>query len=204
MPSATPHTDFDDKPEMYAGPIDYTKGAPVKPKSELPAKSTISRKPVPEAHGTPRSELNAQSSSNAPWTHTVGGYMPPELHSTHLQEAGTGTLRNGMPASGARTGNQTSDATTVVGSATSGEDIIAPVESPSFNDAELAEDADAAVQELGLISVRKRALINSAKTAGVGPEAVQGRKGEEYRELIEREVRVRARLDEIEKLRSGG
>ena len=190
---------------MYAGPVDQTIAGTVKRKHELPTRSSTlaTGKHVHEAHGTPRSELNAQSSRKA-GSQQWSNCLPPEVDSTHLQELGVNSLQQGIaPATEAHV-TTTSDTSTVVGSSTSNEKPAAIMESSPFDDTELEEDADAAVQELGLISVRRRALVNSAKNAGVAPEAVSGRKGEEYRELLERESKVRARLEEIEKLRSCG
>ena len=65
-------------------------------------------------------------------------------------------------------------------------------------DAALAsEEADFAVQELGLISMRKRKLAEQATAAGKSPEEMDGRPGEQYRELVEREVKLRKLLEEI-------
>lgn len=72
-----------------------------------------------------------------------------------------------------------------------------PLTDPSSKYNELAEEADIAVQELGLIAVRKRALVSQAATAGESPEKVEGRKGDEYRELLHREGKLGARLKEI-------
>lgn len=50
-----------------------------------------------------------------------------------------------------------------------------------------------------MISLRKRTLVSRANAAGLDPENVQARKADEYRELLVREQRVRARLEEIVK-----
>ncbi|KAJ6009877.1 hypothetical protein N7522_004893 [Penicillium canescens] len=63
---------------------------------------------------------------------------------------------------------------------------------------ELAEEADIAVQELGLINLRKRALAAQAEALDSSPESRAGRQGEEYRELLQREARITTRLEEIE------
>jgi hypothetical protein len=63
---------------------------------------------------------------------------------------------------------------------------------------ELAEEADIAVQELGLINLRKRALAAQAEALNSSPESRPGRQGEEYRELLQREARIATRLEEIE------
>ncbi|KAJ5312195.1 hypothetical protein PENANT_c011G04009 [Penicillium antarcticum] len=63
---------------------------------------------------------------------------------------------------------------------------------------ELAEEADIAVQELGFINLRKRALAVQAEALKRSPESMAGRKGEEYRELLQREEKITARLEDIE------
>ena len=70
-------------------------------------------------------------------------------------------------------------------------------------EAALAQEADAAIQELGLLATRKRTLIAQANAVGRRPEDVQGRKGEEYRELVVWEQNVTRRLDDIEAERRG-
>lgn len=70
--------------------------------------------------------------------------------------------------------------------------------SANFSRDELAEEADIAVQELGLINLRKRALAAQAEAFDSTPESMAGRKGEEYRELLQREARIATRLEEIE------
>jgi hypothetical protein len=70
--------------------------------------------------------------------------------------------------------------------------------SGNLSENELAQEADIAVHELGLINLRKRALAAQAKALDSSPESMAGRKGEEYRELLQREARIATRLEEIE------
>jgi hypothetical protein len=63
---------------------------------------------------------------------------------------------------------------------------------------ELVSEVDTLVSDLGVITKRKRALQESAEASGMRPEDVQGRKGDEYRELLGREQRVRARMEEVD------
>ena len=62
---------------------------------------------------------------------------------------------------------------------------------------ELTEETDTLVSELGVISKRKKTLLAAAEAANIKPEDVDGRKGEEYRELLRREERVRNRMAEV-------
>ena len=213
---------FDDKAEMYAGPVDPNKSGAVRPRHELPNSNGVQRRPLPgelatsgavrsEIQSKPRHELQGQTSSNAPWAHTTDGYMPAELHPTSIQEADTGTSRRepaGPPSPTNDAGFEASDTSTATvsgpGSSRPKSTVSSRPDPFPFDESELAEDADVAVQELGLISVRKRTLVSQANSAGVKPEDVEGRKGDEYRELMEREQRVRDRLDEIERQRKQG
>jgi hypothetical protein len=63
---------------------------------------------------------------------------------------------------------------------------------------ELVSEVDTLVSDLGVITKRKRALQESADASGVRPEDVEGRKGDEYRELLGREQRVRVRMEEVD------
>ena len=63
---------------------------------------------------------------------------------------------------------------------------------------ELTEEADTLVSELGVIQKRKKTLNAAADAAGVRAADVEGRKGEEYRRLVSREVSVRKRMEEVQ------
>lgn len=66
---------------------------------------------------------------------------------------------------------------------------------------ELAEDADIAVQELGVVQRKKKTLTTQAKAAGVSLDQLPGRKGEEWKEALIQEEKIHARLQEIERMR---
>ena len=156
------------KPELDAGPIDPTIAGPVRAKPEL--------------------------STN------TGTSLLPELYGATIAEADTNdrTTRKGISK------RERIATTRSISSRDSSERPLIPVESHAGTtttlqtDAELIEEADVAVQELGLLAMRKKTLITQAKTLGKRPEQVEGRRGEEYRELVQREEKVRNRLDEIE------
>ena len=63
---------------------------------------------------------------------------------------------------------------------------------------ELTEEADTLVSELSVISKRKKALTAAATAAGAKPEDVEGRKGDEWRELVQREEKVRRRMEAVQ------
>ncbi|KIX02679.1 uncharacterized protein Z518_08621 [Rhinocladiella mackenziei CBS 650.93] len=206
-----------EKAEMYAGPVDERIKGKSRPKHELPSTRTMSGKPTPHqldnGHPTREAsshELSGQVSSNAPWSHNPDGYMPPELNSSEIVEVGTASIRKDgyhpidhLFDSSQRDTTTSSPGTTAVASEQRNRDIPANASPADDDDAEeLAEEADVAVQELGLISVRKRALTSQAAAIGQKPEEVEGRKGEEFRELIQREERVRARLERIDRQRT--
>lgn len=174
-----------EKPELYAGPADPTIAGPVKPKAELLTRTNNSH------------ELHGQTSSNAPWAHSSAGYLPPELNSSQIYEANGGHLK--PLAEGV---NRSTDPTSSTSATTTQGSSTAPlVQESIFDDSELVEEADVAVQELGLVSVRKRALTSQAQAAGSTPTEMGGRKAEEWQELLQREKRIKARLAEIERLR---
>ncbi|KAJ5811465.1 hypothetical protein N7474_007766 [Penicillium riverlandense] len=96
-----------------------------------------------------------------------------ELHSSEIYEASAGLAslsqelsaraeRSPNPLDNSGNGDQSSSAVSTL------PDAI-PVADPSSKYNELAEEADIAVQELGLIAVRKRALASQAATAGEAP-----------------------------------
>ena len=46
--------------------------------------------------------------------------------------------------------------------------------------------------------MRKRTLAEQAAAAGKNPEDLEGRSGEQYRELLEREAKLRKLLEELQ------
>jgi hypothetical protein len=201
-----------EKPEMYAGPVDQAIAGPVRPKQELQTQGTIVRKAVPpsttlaknlpETYSTSIAELEEHEKPSAT-------YYP-----VASQELGTGyasfePLRSlEEPAQGSSNNTRTTDTSGSTNRLLRGQNTLsAPLGIPSISatktnqspvDAALAsEEADFAVQELGLISMRKRKLAEQAAAAGKSPEDMDGRPGEQYRELVEREVKLRKLLEEI-------
>jgi hypothetical protein len=78
-----------------------------------------------------------------------------------------------------------------------------PVVQPAAAHADLLEEADLAVQELGLINAQKRRLTGRAQGLGVDVAAMPNGGAEEWAELNAREQRIRNRLDEIRRSSNG-
>ena len=160
------------KPEMYAGPVDTTIAGPVKKKSEMPISDTTQ--------------------------------LPPELHDTAIAEADPNAWKpkNGKSRRALVTASSTSDSQSESKKPLmpihSDADFATRVITTQSVETELVEEADAAVQELGLLAMRKKTLVTQANALDRRPEDVEGRKGEEYRELVAREEKVRKRLEDIE------
>ena len=158
------------KPELYTGLVDLTIAGPVRKKPELSTERS-----------TP---------------------LPPELHNTVIAEVDTNNK------TGKRRNTKRKPVATI--STTNSQGGLEPplvdphaksatrTSTTQSTDAELIEEADAAVQELGLLAMRKKTLITQANVSNQRPEEVEGRKGEEYRELVQREEKVRKRLEDIE------
>ena len=150
-----------------------------------------------------KAELQSSPAADTPWFHAQGGYLPPELHSTMIAEASTGTW---PPQADSRMVSINQDSSTQPPQSSR---PVAWSPPPSYTarpqnqqvtaaPAALAEEADILVQELGLINMRKKALKTEATSLGVQPEERKGRKGEEWRELLVREQGSKQRLEEIE------
>ena len=204
-----------DKPEMYAGPVDQDIAGPVRPKQELQTQGTVVRKAVPssttfaqnlpEKYSTPISELEEHEKPSAT-------YYPVASQELSTGYASFEPLRSfEEPAQGSpndvRTTNTSGSTNSLLRSQNILEGSPGPSGIPSTSatkpnqpplDPSLAsEEADFAVQELGLISMRKRKLAEQATAAGKSPEEMDGRPGEQYRELVEREVKLRRLLEEM-------
>ena len=160
------------KPELYAGPADPAIAGPVYPKAELSAKHQ--RTLPPELHDT----MIAEADARAETVKKVSTGRKP------LAMSSITSSQDGLGRTPFLTGSHT--------------DAPSRTTTTQSGDAAYVEEADAAVQELGLLSMRKKTLIAQASALGKKPEEVEGRKGEEYRQLVQREERVRARLEEIE------
>jgi hypothetical protein len=191
------------KPELEAEPvIDPTIRGPVKSKFELRSQGTVKGKTV----GNPGAiDAVEAPNTNRPWSQERRGSIPTELHPNPISEAGTGTLtepemKQLKQQAGA---SKTSTSTSTVVASSSDQSFLQPFQTISAEVSELAEEADMIVQELGLVNLRKKALTTQASAMGQRPEDVEGRKGEEFKELLERDARLKGRLDEIERERLG-
>ena len=165
------------KPELYAGPVDTSIAGPIQRKPELPT--------------------------------TNGTQRPPELHDISIAEADPNAWkpknRNARrkPVAATTASNTQDGPEQPLPPSYSYTDPALHATTTQSTEAELVEEADAAVQELGLLAMRKRTLVTQANAVGKRPEDIEGRKGEEYRELVVREQNVRRRLDDIEAERGG-
>ena len=109
----------------------------------------------------------------------------------------------------------TADPTTRTATSTFSDDLVSrPIiltplpsypESSAESRAELTEEADTLVAELGVIYKRRKTLTAAATAAGVvDPNDIEGRKGDEYRKLVTRERNVRESMAEVQNaLRAG-
>ena len=179
QPPASPEINFE-KPELTGSRYDPAIAGPVHPKSELPSKSA---KPHPKV-ATKDDTLD------------TGSALPELDGEPSAYELGLGSLNEQERKALANR--------STVQEHSSRPDTIAAASQPPASaaiDEDLIAEADLLVQELGLIQARKKALQKSAAASKSKPEDVQGIKGEDYRDLIGREVRVRKRIEEIGKER---
>jgi hypothetical protein len=183
-----------EKPELSAGPIDPTIAGSVKPKAEL-STSGAKRKPVPELAHSPST---TRSATDTPWSHDSKGCIPPEFHDTVIVEAGGGTLKQREQQRLTHNADDLKTPSTTSRAVVSSSSPSQPPPLPSTAAEDLAKDADVVVQELGLVNMQKKTLTSDASAMGKPPEEMEGRKGTEYRRLIEREKELRDRLEEIE------
>lgn len=174
-----------EKPELPAE-YDPAVAGPVKPKGELATRKTVKRKPVGELSANYLPPELHSTSANAPWDYDGPSLtLPPSLR---VEEKGTDTMRTeSTPV--------TNDEET--------RSAHLQTDSRRMDSPDWAGEADALVQELGLVSMRKKALRTEATTKGLSPGHLEGRKGKEWTELCVREERVRNRLDDIDRERHG-
>jgi hypothetical protein len=157
-----------EKPELDAGAVIPTASGPVYAKPELP--------------GLSHRVLELESSP-APYELSLTPY--------ELNSAASNQTRDSPTA---RQGGQAQQCSPAL--------LTTPTtrEQPTYSGpdhAEQVEEADLAVQELGIITVRKRRLANQAEAVGTLPAEVQGARGEEWVALTTREESIRRRLDEL-------
>lgn len=193
------------KPELEAEPVvDPTIRGPVTPKFELRSQGTAKAKAIND-----RSTLNAVGVQNTdrhrPNEHW--GDMPQELHSNILSAPGVDPRIEQQMKQEAKASKTSTTTSTLVPSDSNESPFNQPplqlFQNISTEASELAEEADVIVQELGLVNLSKKALTTQASAIGKRPDDVEGRKREEFKELLEREVKLKGRLEEIERQRQG-
>ncbi|KIX94220.1 uncharacterized protein Z520_09930 [Fonsecaea multimorphosa CBS 102226] len=188
------------KPELEAEPvIDPTIRGPVKRKFELRSQGTMETRAMDDSRAPDMVEI---PDTNTPWSHEPRDHMPQELPPNQTSEIMTGSLTEQRMKQLKQQAMDSNTSTSTSTAVPSSSDRLLN-QNLSTEESELAEEADLIVQELGLLSLRRRALMTQASAVGKVPADVEGRKGEEYRELVEREARLKRRLDEIEHQRQG-
>jgi hypothetical protein len=194
-----------EKPELEAEPvIDPTIRGPIKSRFELRSHGTIKAEAIKDLRtlDTVEARNTDQPRSNEPRSN-----MPLELHTNTMSEARVGTLTEQQMKQQIKVSKTSISTSTVVPSDSSqlptNQSPLEPFQTISTESSELAEESDVIVQELGLVNLRKKALSTQATAIGKRPEDVEGRKREEFKELLEREARLKGRLDEIESERQG-
>lgn len=174
-----------DKPELTGSVYDPAIAGLVKPKSEL--------------------STSFGGSTTPSRVHTT--ILPSELaHNSAIPELGIAALPDSGGGAGAAS-TTVSDSKSGAGALASVSGSLAKRPTSAVVDGEaesLAEEADLLVQELGLIQMRKKALIGFAKGKGLQPEDLPGMRGEDYRDLLVREARIRDRIGEIDSARREG
>ena len=193
------------KAELEAEPvIDPTIRGPVKTKFELRSQGTVKAEAINDLRTLDAVEVR---NTDRPWSYEPRSNIPQELHPQTMSEAGVGTLMEQQMKQQAKVSKTSISTSTAVPSNSSqlpsNQSPLQLFQTISTESSELAEEADVIVQELGLVNLRKKALTTQATAIGKRPEDVEGRKREEFKELLEREVRLKGRLDEIESERQG-
>ena len=173
-----------EKPELRGSAYDATIAGPVKRKLEL----ETSTNPVPSAPHPGTSELSEQGTIAKTSSHELSTSQ--STRKTDPSSTSRSTILapsdQAQPSSAAMVGGPIPSAFP--------QRQLQVTESHE----ELTEEADTLVSELGVIQKRKKTLNAAADAAGVRAEDVEGRKGEEYRRLMSREVSVRKRMEEVQ------
>lgn len=192
-----------EKPELHGSAYDPTIAGLVKPKPELAIDEHTRHEADSRIHPSathPELPHPSFASANAPWAHSQEGYLPAELaqnpKESHRLLVGGGGGGAGQAATISSDTTEIPPSGSVTGAL---QDL--PHMSHNNHDDITASEADFLVQELGLISMRKKALINAATSQGIRPEDAAGTRGEDYRELVERETRLRARIADMDRRR---
>ena len=184
--------DEQEKAELTGGPYDPKIAGPVKCKPELETTTTnasttgISELAAPRPINANSHELSTDDLT-AVMSHELSSNKTPTPAGSSSGSGSAGVLSRKIPQQ--QPGNTKFSRLGRSGG---------PVQQPMQSDDELTDEADTLVSELGVISKRKKALVAAAGTAGVKPKEAEGRRGEEYRELVQREERVRKRMAEVQ------
>ena len=181
-----------EKPELEGGPHDASVAGPVRARGELHSKfaQTGSEAVGPDLLTATQSSVSELEAETSPY------------------ELGLGSLRDRERQALIRRSEQTefgpvSSSKIITSPSQRSKTAATAANEAEQYDADLIAEADDLVQELGLITSRKRRLEKSALTTNTKPEDVEGSKGEDYRELLRREERLRRRMEEIAEERSG-
>ncbi len=182
-----------------------SKGLPVSPELE---NHTISTNGLPIS---PELENHTISTNNLPISLELADNTTSLITSHELPSTTHATTTPELPYREASSTKETAAGNNTASSRKPGPHATAPApvtqrpEAATEGREELTEEADSLVSELGVIQKRKRTLTTAATAAGVSqPENVEGRKGDEYRKLIQREQSVRERMAEVqEALKTG-
>lgn len=190
-----------EKPELHGSAYDPKIAGLVKPKPELAIDEHTRHEADSRLHPSathPELPHPSFASANTPWAHSQEGYLPAELaHSP--QESHQHLVGGGGPGQAATISSDTTDVAPSDGVTGAPQDPQRI--SHTHHDEVVASEADFLVQELGLISMRKKALTNAATSQGIRPEDAAGTRGEDYRELVEREARLRGRIADMDRRR---
>lgn len=176
--------EYDSKPELHDDSYNPAIAGPIRRKPELDSKKTaISELPNVTSHEMP--STYEKSISN-------------ELSDSTTQAASSNRSMDAAPST-QRISRKPVPSWTESTQQPNSPPFRAPHRSDTHNQ-ELTEELDTLVSETGVISKRKKALTAAATASGIRPEDLEGRKGEEYNELLTREHRVRMRMNEIQDL----
>ncbi|KAK5049840.1 hypothetical protein LTR84_003958 [Exophiala bonariae] len=178
---------FQEKSELQGGPFNPEIAGPVKRKGELENGAVSSTSPL-------RSEL--PTSPSASELEEKPSLLARAQERSDSKPGGTSSDESKSDSNPTNTVTMSTKRNPVDANILS-QSIAEPLP-PDSSSNELAEEFDLLVSELGILVRRKKALRTSADASGVPPEEVEGRKGEDYRELDTREQRLRSRLSELQ------
>lgn len=181
-----------EKPELTGSRYDPNIAGPVKPKPELSAPSAKARSELKNdgdlapVAASARHELYGESAGNQLGDETSNKQTRKD-NDRHVAQ-GQQPMR---PLDGPPVASQAASSSTEVAEGNGGQ-----------YDEDLVAEADLLVQELGLIQARKKVLEKKSAAARASkPEDGGETENEDYKELVSREVKLRKRMEEIEKER---